>query len=113
MADLVKYRHRFLVQAAGSVEIRVTFAQEKTDGKVESDAWYECTSCGDQLRWDPVVRHWECTECGYSLTGAEATQLCEQHIGVVRHLSALTDERKGLLCRLLRFFRAERSKTQK
>lgn len=104
MADLVKFREKFMVPAEGAIEVRVTFAADNMTGKLEPDAWYLCVSCDEICKWCPDVREWQCLSCGYSMTADEAVRLCENHISVVRKLAFVTAEKKGWIWRLLRFF---------
>lgn len=105
MADLVKYRERFLVRPQTAVEIRITYVSaDETEGNGGLLPWYQCITCGDRLEWIEDARLWECVSCGYQLTADEAVALCEMTIESVKKLGSMTRKKRGFLWRLSRLF---------
>lgn len=113
MADLVKFREKFLVRPHAAVEIRITyvpFDEPFGDGDPRNGqrgdllSWYQCLTCSDRMEWQDGPRFFECPECGYQLTADEATALCDDVIVSIQKLASLTRKKRGVLWRLLRLF---------
>ena len=120
MADLVKYREKFLVRPHASVEVRVTWISPGDDPLDDNRSdqntsrfspWYQCLTCADRLSWENDQRFFECPSCGYQLTADEATILCDDAIRSVQALASLTRKKRGVLWRLLRLFVGRASQT--
>jgi len=103
VADLVKYRERFMVKPHAAVEIRVTYLPPE-EGNPGLAPWYQCVTCADRLEWRESERFFECLSCGYQLTAEEATILCDDTIRSVQTLASITRKKRGFLWRLSRLF---------
>jgi len=114
MADLVRYRERFLVKPQTTAEVRITWVPidelpERMEGETGAlIPWFQCIVCSDKMIWQEEKKFFECPECGCQLTADEATSLCQMAIRSVKTLASITGEKRGFIWRLLRLFGGKR-----
>lgn len=104
MADLAKYREKFLIPQIGTVEIRIA-VPENVNSRVSfyTLAGFDCSTCCKSMVWNKERRIMECEECGYEMTASEGIILCDAYIHNIEKLSKLLGKKRGWLWRFLRW----------
>jgi Zn ribbon nucleic-acid-binding protein len=82
---LALHRERYKINQHRTVEIRVGVVQPDMPGS-PVEAWGHCLTCDDVLLYFEDRGIFECVECGYSMSKAEAADLCEAHIECVNRM---------------------------
>lgn len=78
-------RESYKIDQHRTVEIRVGVAQPDVPGS-PVEPWFQCVTCDYLLFYFEDRGLFECGECGYSMSKAEAIDLCEVHAEYVKAL---------------------------
>lgn len=79
-------RESYKIDQHRTVEVRVGVVHPDTPGS-PVEAWCHCVTCDYLLFYFDDRGLFECGECGYSMSKAEAIDLCAVHIEHVKELS--------------------------
>lgn len=92
MTSLRLVSTRSLLQINPTGKVRVSYGNPYYGNA--SSAVFECISCDDLLVWNPALRWWCCSSCGYELTPPEADKVLRAARQQL-HVLALDVRRKG------------------